>query len=90
MRGIQVPPACNRQVYFRYSISPPEQKVLSNMKQTIIAIHGIRYNSAEQAYQTHKALYAGCEDLRHRIMAAMSLWECKQLGRQVDPMVSEQ
>ena len=60
------------------------------MKCTIIAICGIRYNSAEQAYQRHKALYAGCEDLRCRIMTAMSLWECKQLGRQVDPMVSEQ
>ena len=90
VRGIWVPPACKRQVYFGYSVSPPEQKVLSNMKQTIITIHSIRYNSAEQAYQTHKALYTGCEDLRCRIMVATSLWECKWLGRQVDPMVSEQ
>ena len=30
------------------------------MKQTIIAICSIRYNSVEQAYQTHKAMYTGC------------------------------
>ncbi len=90
VRGIQVPSACNRWVYFGYSVSPPEQKVLSNMKCTIIAIHSIRYNSVEQAYQMHKAIYTGCEDLRHQIMAAMSPWECKRLGWQVDHITSEQ
>ncbi len=90
VRGIWVPLVCNRWVYFGYSVSLPEQKVLSNMKCTIIAIHGIRYNSVEQAYQMHKATYTGCKDLRCQIMAAMSLWECKQLGCQVDPQISEQ
>ena len=70
---------CTRWLYFSYGRSMWNMQILSNMGCSLLVIHGVRFHSAEQAYQVAKATYAGNRYLMNCIMNACSPFECKRL-----------